>query len=219
MKLFLVSVLVAVATAARLENTYLPPSSAQTAGGSSSFLNAPRPSASTSEYLLIFSSFLSSYETENRISHEESGQLKNPGTDNEISSVQGQFSYTGDDGATYSITYTADENGFRPEGAHLPVAPPIPAEILKALEQNAADEAAGIVDDGQYRAEHQGEGAGGAGGFSGATGGAGGFSGATGGAGKFSGATGGAGGFSGAVSNQYLGPKPSSSSGSGGYRY
>ncbi|KAL3276459.1 hypothetical protein HHI36_011840 [Cryptolaemus montrouzieri] len=36
-------------------------------------------------------------------------------------------------------------------GDHLPVAPPVPAEILKALEQNAADEARGIVDDGQYR--------------------------------------------------------------------
>lgn len=165
-----------------------------------------------------------SYETENRITHEESGQLKNPGTDNEINSVQGQFAYTGDDGATYSITYTADENGFQPQGAHLPVAPPIPAEILKSLEQNAADEAAGIVDDGQYRAEHQGEGAGrgagGAGGFA-AAGGASKFSGA-GGASKFSGGTGGFSGSAG-VSNQYLGPKPSagagSGSGSGGYRY
>ncbi|EEZ98926.1 pupal cuticle protein 36 [Tribolium castaneum] len=244
MKLFLVLVSVAVATAARLENTYLPPSSAQTAGGSSSFLNAPRPSggaaaprpsggaaaprpsggaaafggsgpvsANAKIAIVRFDSdnpgdgtYKYSYETENRISHEESGQLKNPGTDNEISAVQGQFSYTGDDGATYSITYTADENGFRPEGAHLPVAPPIPAEILKSLEQNAADEAAGIVDDGQYRAEHQGEGAGRGAGSGGA------FSGGAASGGAFSGGAG-------AVSNQYLGPKPSSSAGSGGYRY
>lgn len=62
---------------------------------------------------------------------------------------QGSFAYKGDDGQDYSITYTADENGFQPQGAHLPTPPPIPEEILKSLEQNARDEAAGIVDDGK----------------------------------------------------------------------
>lgn len=63
---------------------------------------------------------------------------------------QGSFSYKGDDGQDYSITYTADENGYRPQGAHLPTPPPIPEEILKSLEQNARDEAAGISDDGKH---------------------------------------------------------------------
>lgn len=62
---------------------------------------------------------------------------------------QGSFSYKGDDGQDYSITYTADENGYQPRGAHLPTPPPIPEAILKSLEQNARDEAAGIVDDGK----------------------------------------------------------------------
>lgn len=62
---------------------------------------------------------------------------------------QGSFAYKGDDGQDYSITYTADENGYRPQGAHLPTPPPIPEAILKSLEQNARDEAAGIVDDGE----------------------------------------------------------------------
>nr|Q8T634.1 RecName: Full=Pupal cuticle protein 36a; Short=CP36a; Flags: Precursor [Manduca sexta]AAL90882.1 cuticle protein 36a [Manduca sexta] len=92
---------------------------------------------------------------------------------------QGSFAYKGDDGQDYSITYTADENGFVSQGAHLPTPPPIPEEILKSLEQNARDEAAGIVDDGTYRGE--GAGAGGAGGYSGA----GGCSGGAGGAGGF----------------------------------
>lgn len=64
--------------------------------------------------------------------------------------AQGGFQYTGDDGQVYSISYAAGANGFQPQGAHLPVPPPTPEAILKALEQNARDEAAGIIDDGLY---------------------------------------------------------------------
>ncbi|KAK9717971.1 Insect cuticle protein [Popillia japonica] len=62
------------------------------------------------------------YETSNGIAAQEQGQLRNAGTDNEIMAVQGQFQYVGPDGVTYTVTYTADENGFQPQGAHLPVA-------------------------------------------------------------------------------------------------
>lgn len=64
--------------------------------------------------------------------------------------AQGGFSYTGDDGREYSVSYIADEAGFRPQGSHLPTPHPIPAAILEALEQNARDEAAGIIDDGKF---------------------------------------------------------------------
>ncbi|XP_075981258.1 uncharacterized protein LOC142979914 [Anticarsia gemmatalis] len=84
------------------------------------------------------------YETENGIYAEESGVATNG------VQAQGGYSYTGDDGQVYSVKYTADENGFVPQGDHLPTSPPIPEEILKALEQNARDEAAGIFDDGTY---------------------------------------------------------------------
>lgn len=87
-------------------------------------------------------SYSYSYETENGIIAEENGVATN-GVE-----AQGGFSYTGDDGKVYSIRYTADQNGFVPQGDHIPTAPPIPEEILRALEQNAADEAAGIFDDG-----------------------------------------------------------------------
>ncbi|KAJ8717018.1 hypothetical protein PYW08_005417 [Mythimna loreyi] len=88
--------------------------------------------------------YVYAYETENGIYGEENGVATNG------VQAQGGYSYTGDDGKVYSVRYTADENGFQPQGDHLPTAPPVPEEILKALEQNARDEAAGIFDDGSY---------------------------------------------------------------------
>ncbi|XP_013136937.1 PREDICTED: uncharacterized protein LOC106102076 [Papilio polytes] len=84
------------------------------------------------------------FETENGIVAEENGIATN-GVE-----AQGGYSYTGDDGQVYSVRYTAGQNGFVPEGDHLPTPPPIPQEIQLALEQNARDEAAGIYDDGSY---------------------------------------------------------------------
>ncbi|KAJ0179911.1 hypothetical protein K1T71_004502 [Dendrolimus kikuchii] len=47
--------------------------------------------------------------------HEEQGQLKNQGTDNEGIAVQGQYSWLAPDGVVYTVTYVADENGFQPQ--------------------------------------------------------------------------------------------------------
>lgn len=55
----------------------------------------------------------------------------------------GSFSYTAPDGTEIKVEYTADENGFVPVGDHLPTPPPIPPEIQKALDQNAAEEKQG----------------------------------------------------------------------------
>ncbi|XP_072942769.1 pupal cuticle protein 36a-like [Epargyreus clarus] len=167
------------------------------------------------------------FETSNGIKADASGVATNG-----VQS-QGSFAYKGDDGQDYSIQYTADENGFQPRGAHLPTPPPIPEEILKSLEQNARDEAAGIVDDGTYKGEGAGAGGAGAGGYGGA-GGSGGFGGA-GGAGGFGGAGGaggnrgfggGQGGFGGGANRQYIAPGTGGrGSGNGnfnaqsGYRY
>lgn len=82
-------------------------------------------------------SYSYSFETSNGISAEETGVATNG------VKAQGGFSYTSDDGEQISVTYTADENGFQPQGKHLPTPPPIPDEILKSIEENARAAAAG----------------------------------------------------------------------------
>ncbi|GAB1864033.1 Endocuticle structural glycoprotein SgAbd-1 [Camponotus japonicus] len=82
-------------------------------------------------------SYSYSYDTENGISVAETGQPKNIGP-NQIEAVRGQYSYTAPDGTPILVTYTADENGFLPSGAHLPTPPPIPVAIQRALAYNAA---------------------------------------------------------------------------------
>ncbi|XP_045764255.1 endocuticle structural glycoprotein ABD-4-like [Maniola jurtina] len=82
-------------------------------------------------------SYVYSYETENGIKADETGTLKKASSpdSNDVIVAQGAFSYTAPDGTVISLNYVADdENGFRPEGAHLPTPPPIPPAIQKALD-------------------------------------------------------------------------------------
>lgn len=50
----------------------------------------------------------------------EQAQISNPDTDKESLVITGSFSYVGPDGVNYTVTYVADSNGFRPQGAHIP---------------------------------------------------------------------------------------------------
>ncbi|CAH2107359.1 unnamed protein product [Euphydryas editha] len=78
------------------------------------------------------------YETGNGISAEEAGFVKNLGIpEQEVQSAQGQYKYTAPDGQVIQLQYVADENGFQPQGSHLPTPPPIPVEIQKALDHLA----------------------------------------------------------------------------------
>uniref|UniRef100_A0A182PJH7 Uncharacterized protein n=1 Tax=Anopheles epiroticus TaxID=199890 RepID=A0A182PJH7_9DIPT len=72
------------------------------------------------------------YETSNGIVAEEQGTLKNLGED-QAQVAQGQYSYTDPEGNRISVQYIADENGFQPQGDHLPTPPPIPEAIERAL--------------------------------------------------------------------------------------
>ncbi|XP_015124275.1 larval cuticle protein LCP-17 [Diachasma alloeum] len=81
------------------------------------------------------------YETANGIKASEEGH---PGPVNEEGApavvAQGQFEYSAPDGTPIAVTYTANENGFQPQGAHLPVAPPVPEQIARALEYILANQ-------------------------------------------------------------------------------
>ncbi|KAH8239972.1 hypothetical protein KR032_009861, partial [Drosophila birchii] len=50
--------------------------------------------------------------------------------------ASGSSQYYTPEGQLIQLTYTADENGFQPQGEHLPTPPPIPEAILKSLEWN-----------------------------------------------------------------------------------
>ncbi|XP_068630805.1 endocuticle structural glycoprotein ABD-4-like isoform X2 [Battus philenor] len=76
-----------------------------------------------------------SYETGNGIQAEELGYIKNLGVpEQEAQTAQGQYQYTAPDGQVIQLKYVADENGFQPQGSHIPTPPPIPQDIQKALD-------------------------------------------------------------------------------------
>ncbi|XP_028158521.1 cuticle protein CP14.6-like [Ostrinia nubilalis] len=64
--------------------------------------------------------------------HQEQGQLKNQGTENEAISVQGQYAWVGPDGVTYIVSYIADENGFQPTIEQGPGGA-VPAGVIASL--------------------------------------------------------------------------------------
>ncbi|XP_018805070.1 PREDICTED: endocuticle structural glycoprotein ABD-4 [Bactrocera latifrons] len=77
------------------------------------------------------------YETSNGIKGEETGTLKkatSPDT-SDVIIARGSVSYTSPEGNLITLNYAADdENGFQPQGDHLPTPPPIPPAIQKALD-------------------------------------------------------------------------------------
>ncbi|XP_037074818.1 endocuticle structural glycoprotein ABD-4-like [Pollicipes pollicipes] len=153
MKLFIVAAVLAVAAADRLPaprsySVPAPPSYSAPAQPSYSALAQPsypapaQPSYSapaapkySPKVIEILSqefdlrddqSYDSSFQTENGIYASESGQAVAGYGDEQSYAVQGQYSYTGDDGVSYTVTYVVDANGFQPQGDHLPT--PVPTE-------------------------------------------------------------------------------------------
>lgn len=82
------------------------------------------------------------FDTSDGIHRDEKGELKDRGTEDEAIIVHGSFSFPGADGVVYTVKYTADENGFHPEGDHFTV----PAFVPWVKGQPH--------DDGHYKHDH-----------------------------------------------------------------
>lgn len=64
--------------------------------------------------------FIYSVETSNGIVQNESGEVRQvPGAEEPAVVVHGEYSYPSPDGTHVHVSYTADENGFKPELKHL----------------------------------------------------------------------------------------------------
>ncbi|EDV36228.1 uncharacterized protein Dana_GF12858 [Drosophila ananassae] len=74
------------------------------------------------------------YELKDGSKATQDGVLKSVNAKQNGEAVHGKYSFVGDDGQTYVVSYTADENGYRAVGDHLPTPPPTPESVLKALE-------------------------------------------------------------------------------------
>ncbi|RVE45628.1 hypothetical protein evm_009741 [Chilo suppressalis] len=75
-------------------------------------------------------------EITNGIAVEEEGSPRNLGGNPPVVPivVKGAYSFTAPNGEPVAISYVADENGFQPQGAVIPTAPPVPEQIARALE-------------------------------------------------------------------------------------
>lgn len=94
------------------------------------------------------------YETSNNIYVQESG-VGGKGS-------QGSVAYYAPDGTPIQLTWTADENGFRPLGSHLPTPPPVPIApqmpktIMNALDyQQYHQKAQQLLNPAQKQADQQ----------------------------------------------------------------
>lgn len=76
-------------------------------------------------------SYSFAYETSNGIQASESSP--------DGAAATGEFSYTAPEGDKIRLSYVADQGGFQPEGAHLPVEPPAPEHVIKSLEDIRAN--------------------------------------------------------------------------------
>ncbi|XP_002007004.2 larval cuticle protein 65Ag1 [Drosophila mojavensis] len=67
--------------------------------------------------------FQTSLELNNGIKQQAEGQLKQISNEESAIVVRGSYSWVDPSGQEHVITYIADENGYQPQGADIPVAP------------------------------------------------------------------------------------------------
>ncbi|KMY97884.1 pupal cuticle protein 20 [Drosophila simulans] len=144
-------------------NAYLPPGNGNggPSGGAGGGGGEDIPIIKLESKVNTDGSYMYEYETGNGIKAEEMGYLKNAGVAGaEAQTAEGSFSYTSPEGQEISLTYIADENGFQPQGDHLPTPPPIPIEIQEALDKLAAGGGCHGCDDNETGGNDDGGGGG-----------------------------------------------------------
>ncbi|XP_055631526.1 endocuticle structural glycoprotein ABD-4-like [Toxorhynchites rutilus septentrionalis] len=71
--------------------------------------------------------------------YETSNGIKAAVSSSDGIAATGEFSYTAPEGEKIQLNYVANEGGFQPQGAHLPVEPPVPDHVIKSLEEIRAN--------------------------------------------------------------------------------
>ncbi|KAL1398108.1 hypothetical protein pipiens_009232 [Culex pipiens pipiens] len=95
---------------------------------------APPPPSSDAEATVLAQDQIINDDGSYAYNYETSNGIKaNARSDNGIN-ANGEYSFVAPDGAEYRVTYVANEQGFQPQGAHLPVEPPAPEHVIKMLE-------------------------------------------------------------------------------------
>jgi len=122
------------------------PQTQQTQGAQTGGQTTPISIISQTEVVGVDGSFNYSYELSDGVRVDQSGYLKqgaqgrslnasNPDDNGDIQVIQGSYSYIAPDGQHIDLKYIADENGFQPEGSHLPTTPPAPEGVAHSLDQ------------------------------------------------------------------------------------
>lgn len=93
----------------------------------SAFAIPPKPKADSSDITVLSRSFSNDgnaykfgFEQSDGQKRDETGEVKLIEKESGIV-MRGSYSFIADDGITYTVNYVADENGFQPVGAHIPV--------------------------------------------------------------------------------------------------
>ncbi|XP_043242046.1 larval cuticle protein 65Ag1-like [Amphibalanus amphitrite] len=100
------------------------------------------------------------YQQDNGQQVQEVGRVQ-PGPQPDTGSLeqQGSYEFIGDDGNTYRVDYLANEGGFQPQAAHLPVAPAQIPEYAQLRQEHPelfwAENQGVIINDQQFIQQQQ----------------------------------------------------------------
>jgi hypothetical protein len=74
-----------------------------------------------------------SFDEENGAHREEQGTQEFNGEE-DVNVIRGSYSYISPEGESITVNYIADENGFQPQGSHIPTGPALHPSIQRSLD-------------------------------------------------------------------------------------